>query len=81
MRQLQAIGATRLEAVVSLAGDYREDDDRRRWRIVAIGSGRPRTYSGRSLEEAIDAALSDVQPPVESCPDPFPSGVDIGGAE
>jgi len=81
MRQLQAVGAVRLEVTVSLSGDYREDDDRRRWRLIAFGSGRTRTYSGRTLEEAVDALLADRQQPVESCRDPFPAEPHIGGAE
>lgn len=68
IQRLQAIGGVRLDVTVSLLGEYSEDDERKRWRIVAMGVGRPRTYCGRSLEEAIEAALSDGQQP-----DPFPS--------
>jgi hypothetical protein len=73
MRQLQARGAVRLDATVSLLGPYAEDDERRRWRIVITGIGPLRTFSGRTVEEALQQALHATHEPVGTESDPFPS--------
>lgn len=81
MRQLQARGAVRLDMTVSLLGDYREDDDRQRWRIVVTGIEQARTFCGRTEIEAIESAITAFESaitaslaPVAVEPDPFPSG-------
>jgi hypothetical protein len=61
MRRLQARGVVTLGVTISLLGDYREDDDRRRYRIVPAGIGATRTYSGRTLLEAIEVLLTELE--------------------
>ncbi len=60
MRLLQAQGAMRLDVTVSLIGEYREDDSRLRWRVMATGMGETQTFSGRTLEEALAGLLPEV---------------------
>lgn len=74
MRALQARGAVHIDHTISLLGDYQEDDDRRRHRVVVTGIGHMRTFSGRSYEEALEQAIASSPLPISAESDPFPSG-------